>query len=171
MSEDEVDKLRGNEICNPEERAGDYYETKDHPGGLHHLATVRPLYPLKLSPASAEELAQPDGPSVVGLVLLDGSGRPALVPCLLLLELLELLLARNFGKLRPPERQLRFGELHIRRRVLQRLRRVKWVRRMRGIGGASLGPGASLRDHCSAIGLSASRASTVTSHVVPFRSA
>src|ERR1700759_594745 len=56
LGEDELDDLRGDEVSNAQERAGDDHEPDDHSGGLHHLPTVRPLYSLKLAPASLKEV-------------------------------------------------------------------------------------------------------------------
>ena len=51
--------LVATEVGHAEEHAGDDHEPDHDPGGLHHLPTVRPLYPLQLAPASLQEVHQP----------------------------------------------------------------------------------------------------------------
>ena len=47
--------LVATQSATPRKSAGDDHEPDHDSGGLHHLATVRPLYPLQLAPASLQE--------------------------------------------------------------------------------------------------------------------
>ena len=50
-------ELRGDEVGDAEKHPGHDHEPDHDPGRLCHLSAVRPLYPLKLTPASLKEAA------------------------------------------------------------------------------------------------------------------
>jgi len=59
----------GHPVGGAEVEAGDDNEADHDSGRLHHLATVRPLYPLQLAPASLKEVYEAvagDGPGLAG---------------------------------------------------------------------------------------------------------
>ena len=63
----------GDEVGNAEEDSGDDHEPDHDAGGLNHLTPIGPLYPLKLVPASTEEV---DQPVAVADVMLGAPWRP-----------------------------------------------------------------------------------------------
>src|ERR1035437_10039517 len=62
LLQDEIDELAGKEVSQAEIHAGDDHEPNDDPGGLHHLPTIGPLYPLQLATASLEEVYEAVAP-------------------------------------------------------------------------------------------------------------
>src|SRR5580693_1297438 len=54
-SEDEVDDLLGRPVGSAEIETGNGHEAQDDRGGLRDLATIRPLYSVKLRPTGAQE--------------------------------------------------------------------------------------------------------------------
>src|SRR5207248_1715917 len=142
LLQDEGNDLLGDEIRQSEERRADDHEPDDDSGGLHHLTAIGPLYSLQLAPASLQEGDQPaEDPAPRGLGV-SRSGRrrlggstgtaaadpgataPAATVLDRLLDLgLELLLVGLLVRLgRSPGRELRLGEFHVGRGVLE------WVR-------------------------------------------
>ena len=135
-----MDDLVGDEVGHPQEHAGDDDEADDHPSGLHHLPTVRPLYSLKLAPASLEEVDQPRGDVLAGrmggrrggqllaVAVASATASPRSPPASAAATahglLGEFVFRDLLGELRTSHRQLGLGQLHVRRPVLDRVGRL-----------------------------------------------
>src|ERR1700735_4334626 len=71
LLQDESYDLAGDPVGRTEKRSRHDHETDHDAGGLHHLTTIGPLYPLQLAPAS---LQKPDEPRQQVLARLDVPG-------------------------------------------------------------------------------------------------
>jgi hypothetical protein len=151
-----LDDLVRDEVGHSQKHAGDDDEADDHPSGLHHLPTVRPLYPLKLAPASLKEMNQATaGPgrrvhsgrgSKLAPAVAAGSAAASPAPPWATTTvaprpdglLLQLLLRDWLGRPGPSQRQLRLCQFDVRRSVLERVWRLVVTRLVRLL--AACGP-------------------------------